>query len=194
MREGLNAPYRSVQAHCARALGTLGDTESTPILLERIKRETDIGLRIAYAAALGKLEVVEAAGDILTHLHERRDKSARKELALAVARLVGEEHHFIQLLRQAESDLGTTAAQAVITLGEGEELVQECADAFAHGQVEKGVELLIQLIRGFSVGRPDMVCAQVLQACADGMDEFGAQRVEYLILALHALECRLESK
>ena len=30
LREGLNAPYRSVQAHCARALGTLGAIETFP--------------------------------------------------------------------------------------------------------------------------------------------------------------------
>jgi MFS family permease len=192
LRAGLNAPYRSVQAHCARSLGTLGDVESTPILLERIRTETDIGLRIAYAAALGKLGGSEAAGDILSHLRERRDASARKELALALARLVGEEHHFIQLFRHAETDLGTAAAQALGALDEGDDAARECADAFAHEDLDRGVRLLAQLIRGFSAGQPDSLCALVLQECADGLEEYGAGRVEYLILALHALECRLD--
>ena len=192
LRAGLHAPYRSVQAHCARALGTLGDAESLPILLERIRTETDVGLRIAYAAALGKLEGTEAAGEILSHLRERQDKSARRELALALARLVGEEHHFIQLLRHAETDLGTTAAQAISDLDGGDGPFQECADAFAREELEEGAALLARVISQIPSGGFDSICSVVLRDCALRMDEFGASRVEYVVLALHALECRID--
>ena len=36
LRTGLDARYRSVQAHSARLLGTLEDVEATPILFERL--------------------------------------------------------------------------------------------------------------------------------------------------------------
>ena len=192
LRAGLDAPYRSVQAHCARSLGTLGDSEILPILLERIITETDVGLRIAYAAALGKLGGKEAAGEILSHLRERQDKSARKELALALARLVGEEHHFIQLLRHAETDLGTTAAQAISDLDGGDGPFQECADAFAREELEEGAALLARAISQNPAGGIDSICSVVLRDCAQRMDEFGASRVEYVVLALHALVCRLD--
>ncbi|MCC6191478.1 MAG: MFS transporter, partial [Anaerolineales bacterium] len=82
-----DSPYRSVQAHSARALGTLEDAGSTALLLERFERESDHGLRMAYAAALGKLGETQAVGPLLAFLRTRRDPSARKELALTLARL-----------------------------------------------------------------------------------------------------------
>ncbi|MEP6985171.1 MAG: MFS transporter [Chloroflexota bacterium] len=60
LRHGLASQYRSIQAHSARALGTLLDDESAPVLLERLKTESDRGLRIAYSSALGNLRVSEA--------------------------------------------------------------------------------------------------------------------------------------
>ena len=41
LRRGLNSTYRSLQAHCARSLGTLGDQESAPLLLERLATLTE---------------------------------------------------------------------------------------------------------------------------------------------------------
>ena len=196
LRAGLDAPYRSVQAHCARSLGTLGDAAVLPTLLERLKTETDAGLKMAYASALGRLGGGNAAGEILTLLQYSQDKSAQKELALALARLVGKEHHFIQLLRQAQADLGTTAAQAIDALKEKagpEQLatLEQCADTFAREELERGAAQLSRVIHSLPPEKFDSICMVVLRDCAQRLDEYGASRVEYLILALHAMECRL---
>jgi HEAT repeat protein len=191
LRAGLDAPYRSIQAHCARSLGSLGDTEIVPTLLERLETETDVGLKIAYASALGKLGGEEATGEILSLLHDSDEVSAQRELALALARLVGDEHHFILLLRHGESDLGTTAAQAIGDLTEGDRPFQECADAFAREELEQGTALLVRVIRRLPLDEFDSVCTLVLRECAQRLVEYGARRVEYIVLALHAMECRL---
>src|SRR5690606_35486781 len=62
LKEALNAEYRSIQAHSARALGALGNPEIIPVLLDRLERETDKGLQMAYASALGNLRAREATG------------------------------------------------------------------------------------------------------------------------------------
>src|SRR5690606_11796686 len=55
LRKGLNSEYRSIRAHCARALGSLSDTTIVPELLERLEYESDTGLQMAYASALGSM-------------------------------------------------------------------------------------------------------------------------------------------
>ena len=58
-------------------------------LLERLKTETDKGLRIAYASALGNLQFAEAIPALLDILATTENEGARMELALALARVIG---------------------------------------------------------------------------------------------------------
>jgi MFS family permease len=198
LRAGLEAEYRSVQAHCARSLGSLGDVESLPLLLERLKIETDVGLQLAYCSALGKLRAKEAAGIMLRYLRVYEDESACEELALALARLIGDEHRFIQLLRQTKVDAGTATSQAVTALKRrisqfeagGSYLftaLDACADALAREELERGVGLLTEIIRSLPLEEWDPAAAEILADCADCLDERGAARMEYVILALHAM-------
>jgi hypothetical protein len=198
LRAGLNARYRSVQAHCARSLGTLRDRKVVPILLERLATETDKGLRMAYAAALGKLEVAAATDQLLSFLYSSQDEATQMELALALARIVGQEHHFIQLLRAVSEEPGTAASQAITEAKKrieefetvGDELsamMEECADAMARGELAQGTKLLSRLIRRVPGDGFCETCAVILLDCADRLDEFGASRTEYLLLALHAI-------
>ncbi|HUM70322.1 MAG TPA: MFS transporter, partial [Chloroflexota bacterium] len=112
----LDSSYRSIRDHSARALGTLGDPNAIPTLQTRLAVETDHGLRIAYASALGQLQATDATETILGLLAAEPEEPARLELALALARLTGEEHVFIQLLRQSRGDRGTALAQAITGL------------------------------------------------------------------------------
>src|SRR5690606_368255 len=82
LREGLHSPYRSIQAHCVRALGTLGETDISNLLLERMAQEPDEGLRVAYAYALGKLAVADSVRPMLTLLRDCTDDSTSGEVAL----------------------------------------------------------------------------------------------------------------
>lgn len=202
LRRGLHARYRSVQAHCARSLGSLGDRTVLPTLLERLAAEDDAGLQLAYAAALGKLGAEEAADPLLNLLRTAGTADARKELALALARLSGEEHEFIRLQRRAESEPGTTFSQEVTALkdrlvkserssAEIEGVLDAAAEALAQDDLPRGVELLCDALRLLPADDSGGTCGTVVRECVARLEEFGTQRLEYVILALHALECRL---
>jgi HEAT repeat protein len=199
LREGLDARYRSVRAHCVRSLGSLEDAQVAPVLLERLAGETDEGLRLAYASALGQLRVKEAVGDLLALLRTRQSPDEQMEVALALARIVGDEHDFIQLLRQVRGEVGTAASQAVTALkkrmGEyridGEEdllpAFDICAEALARDELAQGVALFCKVIRLSPREELNASCVAILDDCAKQMEELGAERLEYVILALYTM-------
>jgi MFS family permease len=200
LREGMNSPYRSIQAHCIRSLGTLHDKASIPVLHERLKTETDKGLRIAYAAALGNLQAAEALPTMFEVLRTTENEGARMELALAVARIEGGEKHFIQLLRQMRQDKGTATAQAMMAWKrkalngadpETAEVASTCINTFASDNMSEGAALLSQIIQRL----PDEPTPshQILEECAERLNEFGAARHEYLILALHSMDVEISN-
>lgn len=196
LREGLDSEYRSIRAHCARALGTLKDRSVIPELDKRLQTETDKGLQVAYAAALGNLGAEEAAGTLFTVLKKTENEGARMELSLSVARLIGEEQRFIRLLRQMRQDTATAEAQAVIALRrkfakapnpELKTVIEGCADTLAHGEFDRGAEMLSRLISLLPEDTTEDIVMRILHECAERLDEFGARRVEYIVLTLHAL-------
>ncbi len=196
LREGLNSPYRSIQAHCARALGTLGDTEIAPMLLERLQSETDKGLRIAYSSALGNLRCAAAIPTLLDILDHTGNEGARLELALALARIIGHEHRFIRLLRQMRQDRATAISQAVMSakrrLGlESDDLnslLGNCADTFARDNLADGIVQLNQLISQLPPDTHTPDGQLLLQATAKQLAECGPAHPEYIMLALHVLD------
>lgn len=198
LREALDSRYRSIQAHAARSLGTLGDAEWIPILLERLHSEPDHGLQIAYAAALGKLRAAEATETLLALLRTKEEYISRMELALALARIVGDERHFINLLRQTQTEPGTAAAQAVGLFKKriskfpvADDLIKlsdECAEAFARDQLERGAALLSRVVSLLPLHHLSRSCAMILKECTRGLNEFGPERLEYLLLTLHTLD------
>lgn len=197
LRHGLDSRYHSIQAHCARSLGTLGDTSSAPLLLERLQTETDKGLRVAYSSALGILRYTEAIPTLFGVLATTENEGARLELALDVSRMIGHEHHFIRLLRSMRDDKGTAASQAMTVFkrrldAEDEAafdgIINACSDAFAKEDFEQGVMLLIQLIGLLPPETHEESCRKILDECAKRLGEHKAARFEYLLLALHALD------
>jgi hypothetical protein len=120
------------------------------------------------------------------------------ELALALARIVGDEQPFIQLLRQVRADTGTASSQALIALkkslsersGVSPDLVttlDKCAEDLARGNLESGVALLGEMIRLLPLDELGESCRTILQDSSERLDEFGTRRIEYIVLALHAL-------
>jgi MFS family permease len=202
LRRGLNARYRSVQAHCARSLGSLGDRTVLPLLLDRLAVEDDVGLQMAFAAALGQLGAAEATGPLLSLLRKSGSQDARAEFTLALARLAGEEHRFVQLQRRVESEAGTSFSRAVTALrgklsrtqhssAEIERTLDAAADALAQDDLSAGMDLLCSALRLLP---PDDLGARhgaLVRECVDRLEEFGLQRIEYAVLALHALDCGL---
>jgi hypothetical protein len=213
LRRGMDARYRSVQAHCIRSLGSLGDRTMLPVMLERLEMEQDVGVQLALASALGKLGMPAALERLLALLRETDTLDARREFALAIARLVGEEHHFIQLQRGAETEPGTVFSQETTALkerlakvapdrGEGMREVAGALDAaaevLAREDLERGVALLAgalgQLAGALPVEEgqePELPCRRVVQECVTQMERLGPGRIEYVVLALHAAECGL---
>jgi HEAT repeat protein len=198
LREGLYSEYRSIQAHSARALGALGNTEIIPILLERLQTESDKGLQMAYASALGNLQAREATGKLLDLLNETENEGARMELALTLARILGDEHHFIHLLRSVRADAGTATAQEInglkrklsreqATHDQIAALCDECADYFARADMESGITCLSKLIHVLLLEEYDATSRSILRECAERMTEYGARHMEYVLLTLHTL-------
>jgi len=195
LRQGLASPYRSIQAHSARALGTLGDNDSALVLLERLKAESDRGLRIAYSSALGNLRVYEGIPTLFDILAQTENEGARLELALALARMIGHEHHFIRLVRQMRHDQSTALSQMMTAIqrhlkSEDDVLNQVMADsaeAFARNDTEQGIALLNRLVTILPTELYTPQAQSILLECSQRMDEFKMAHTEYLIMALHAL-------
>lgn len=198
LRAALDSPYRSVQAHAARALGTLRDASVAPLLLERLQTETDKGLRIAYASALGNLRHAEALDTLFNVLDATENQGARLELALAIARIGGDEQVFVRLLRQTRQDTATTAAQAVMAVrrrterrldAEQKALLNACAEHFAAGRLDEGAAGLCAVIGALPTALPgiDLVRGQILSVCCAQLQAHGSTRMEYLLLALDML-------
>jgi hypothetical protein len=200
LRRGLSSRYRSVQAHCARSLGSLGDTTVGPLLLERLGPETDIGLQMAYAAALGQLGVTEAVAPLLDLLAASNNVDAQTEFSLALARLVGEEHSFIQLQRRVEAEPGTALSQVTSALkakvarsahsqADVEAGLNQAAEALAREDLAAGLVLLASALQRLPDGPLQGPCGLVVKESAERLAVRGAGRLEYALLALHALEC-----
>jgi len=200
LRRGLESRYRSVQAHCIRSLGSLGDRTMLPLLLERLATEEDVGLQMALASALGRLGATEAAGPLLALLRASGTQDARLEFALAIARLVGQEHRFVQLLRRAGSEPGTAFSQEASALRtkliRARQAMPELAGALdaaaqvlAREDLEQGAGLLAAALRQLAGDDLALPCRAVARECAEQIERLGPQRIEYLVLGIHAADC-----
>jgi hypothetical protein len=155
---------------------------------------------MAFASALGSLDATEAVDPLLDLLRATSIKDARTEFTLALARLVGEEHHFIQLQRRVGSDPGTALSQAVTAIKgklakslqsstEIEEGLDSAAQALAEDDLPQGVDLLCAALQLLPTEHLVGACGAVIRECVDQMGGYGSQRIEYVLLALHAFDC-----
>ena len=199
LREELDSRYLSIRAHSARALGSLHDQSMIPELRKRLVVEQDKGLLMAYASALGNMRAEDAIGDLLALLKRTENQGARMELALSLARIVGQEHVFVGLLRQMREDQDTTIAQAVGNFRRhiervrilSREHVQELitsTDTFARGQREEGIQLMVRALRALPPGAVTSAGAALLNECLAQLETHGTAHIEYLVLLLHVLE------
>ena len=199
LRHELYGPYLSIRAHAARALGALHDQSMIPELRKRLVVEQDKGLLMAYASALGNMGAEEAIGDLLTLLNRMENPGARLELALSLARIVGQEHFFVHLLRQMREDQDTTIAQALGNFRRhierarilSREHVQEMnasTEAFARGQREEGIRLMVRALSALPPGATTSAGSVILDECLRQLAASGVTHTEYLVLLLHVLQ------
>lgn len=120
------------------------------------------------------------------------------ELALAIARIVGEENRFIRLFRQVRADAGSAMSQAVIRLRNKirrnhpdretiQRLMADCADVLADNNLDQGAALIGQIMALLLEEKGADTNKIILQECLTCLQEFKATRLEYLILALHTM-------
>lgn len=196
LRFALNSPYKSVQAHCARALGRMNDQSVAALLLNRLKVEKDPGLQLAYASALGSLGVSEAATLICSVLDETEDETARLELAFVLGKLVGKEQNCIRLWRKLRHETNTTASQALSALKkrlpksapyeEARRMLDQCANAFARNDTGRGCTLLCNVAESWPCNR---ACPEgVILTCAQkALRTRSSSCAELILLLLHTL-------
>ena len=172
-----------------------------PVLLKRLGTESDPGLRLAYSSALGKLRAAEAVPMLMRYLWMAGagDEMPRREFALAVARIIGAEDRFIGLLRSAEVDPGTSTSRALVAVArefaDGDQkskallnAIDRCEDALAREDLQLGAESLaevLQLAPKRQMGEP---ISSIVGECAERLHEFGGERIEYVVLAINALQ------
>lgn len=198
LRASLDSPYRSIRAHAARSLGSLGDSEAVPLLLEHLEQESNHGLQVAYASALGKLGAEEVTGWLLSLLEQEDDLDARQEIALSLARIVGDEKQFIQLLRTEQQEFGTALSRSLSAFRRKVSpmppeadaalpLIEATAEILARQDLERGLPLLAEIIRALPRGHFDPACQRILDECGSQLQQAGSGRMEYPALALHVL-------
>lgn len=202
LREALHSRYRSVQGYSARALASLGDVVAAPELLARLELEQDDGLSLAYASALGKLRMGAALPTLLVRLATCDDEAMGAELALAVARIVGNERSYIQVARAMRNQPGTTIAQslsqarrhlirvqrrgAAVTAE-----LQSIEDNFAHEQLDDAPRSLGMWMEYLPVAWYQPTSDAVIRSVACKFREDGFARPEYVLLALHTITAGL---
>jgi HEAT repeat protein len=193
-----HAKYRSVRAHAARALGTLGDQESISALMRQVQSNPDLGLKVACASSLGKLKVKEATPDLLYILYIDSYPQSRREMGLSLARLLDAESKYIALTRKLDEDPGTSLAQEMDALRsilskryvENPTLASkiiEARDQFALGNLEVGFAQLSDTLELLLAEPVELHHKQILRECSLRIREFGKDRLEYPILSVIVL-------
>ncbi len=204
LRRALDSKYRSVKAHSTIALGTLGDKEIIPQLIKRLEEEADQGLKLAYASALGMLEVQEATPLLLELLRSDQNESDQEQLGLALARIIGEEGRYIHLLRQWKTGPGTAASQIMNALKRkfGKKMrktdqlmitINECEASFAREDLSKGIHLLREVLEQLPMESFPDGARLILSTCIRQLHEPLEYGLVYALLALHVLDVSLPS-
>ena len=195
--------YKSVQSHAARSLSMVGDVESKDYFLEQAKNETDIGLRIAYSSALGKLQVKEAIPVTIDLLEEIHDNFLRNEIGLALARSIGDDHEFIQLLREIKLDMPTTVAQAIsnrkkatrkiLSTLDVDEALSSCENYLAKGEFNKGIQIWSEILSKINHLEIPEHLYSLIDAIINTLTKEGLARPEFFILSICVIDA-LEKK
>ncbi len=119
-------------------------------------------------------------------------------MGMSVARLLEAEEKYIEISRNIYDDPGTALAQEVegirtmvsrrSPVQEVLSALRESRDQFAQGQLDQGFPPFLTVIASLSAQDLGSPCSEILSEAGARMIEFGPSRMEYLILALTAIE------
>ena len=68
------------------------------------------------------------------------------------------------------------------------EMLDETADTFAKGELTQGVAQFQEIIIALPKDRFGEVCGAILDASCLEMKHYGAERLDYVVLALHTIQ------
>jgi MFS family permease len=201
LRETLNSGYPLIRAVSARSLATMGDQESVPLIAESFHREQDVTLKTAYASSLGTLQVTSETPQILELLSILERELERRELASSLARMMGSDRYFVHLLREVANEPGSALSQEVSVLtsrfkrlgwfdGPLLETSGQCVEALAQNNIVLGADLIakISILTLDQINNPDPYLTMIIKECASQLESINPPRMEYLLLALQALD------
>ena len=135
---------------------------------------------------------------MMSFLRSSQDRAVQQELAAAVASITVDEHSFIDLLRRSCHKFGTVTSEVRSirkTAGSRRPLPPELVQMFsesehvlARNELKEGMALICQVIRFLSVENLiDETRLSILNECANRIEEFGFERCDYFLLALHTM-------
>ncbi|NOZ70625.1 MAG: hypothetical protein GXP38_01730, partial [Chloroflexi bacterium] len=163
---------------------------------ERLLAEKHPQLKVAYASALGKLGDETMLEEFFRLLQQATYTTARGELGLAIARLVGDERYYLQHWHSFRTNLSTAAAQALLDLqkqlqqaGQQElaRLAADGANAFGTADFSTAWEQLKTLVEASAEFAAKPVQAEALNYLAQILPEDEGHHFELALLALHML-------
>ncbi len=201
LRRTLNAGYRPLEANSARSLASLDDHASSAQFLNKLQHEPNPRLRLAYVSAVGKLRIEEALTPLFLLLEKAGSEVARGEIGLAIARIVGNEKYYLQHWRSLNTDFNTATAQALLAMQKPAErcgmldlaeIAEVSAKSFSAGDSAAGVTSMITMLHWLSKEDLDEATLAVLSYSITQLQEHGAARKEYILLALHVLDVAFE--
>jgi HEAT repeat protein/MFS family permease len=198
LRRAFASEFTLLQARSARALANLGERRIVPELIRRLAKETDVGVRIAYASALGQLRAVDTVASLLAMHDEMPNSVWTSELNLAIARLAGRGRVFNQLWRQMHKDPGTHAAQALdkclnkfrrqkwFSLAMME-LGQLCSRTLAQQDLAGGGAMLAEFISQLPGEKLSPALRAIFADTQGRLRQKGWQQMEALVLAIYCI-------
>ena len=192
-------PRPLLRARAARALAALGEARAEGELRRRLAGDEDIGIRIAYASALGELGVRSAAGDIIRLIEQVPQPGWARELNLALARLV-DESGYVRLWRRMRHEPGTAAARCLhgpwrrAQQSDRQALASalgECVRRMGDDDVPAGAARLADALQALPPGDGDRCLLAVTAYCARALRRPGPAQAESLPLAVTCLQAAM---
>ncbi len=199
LRRALRSEYALLRSRSARSLAILGDADAVPLLLDLLHTEPHDGIRVAYATALGQFRADQAMADLLALLDRLPPGTLRREVCLALARLIGGERHFIRLWRATRQDFGTGCANAVLALERRYERLRpplpdctaalaEAERAFAEQDSSRAAAVLAGLVGRLSPGALEDGLQRLLAGGAARLAGAGSPDPDLVLLVLSGLQ------
>jgi HEAT repeats len=201
LRLALDSTYPLLRARAARALAMLDDVESVPRLAEHFEKEADPAIRVAYASSLAALGHTSSTSAMLDMLREQTHPGIRRELAMAVATLLGPQEQALRLWRRMQQQPGDTLGGVMIGLrrrltshqvnatGSGMlgQTIDQCIRDLGMDRLGAGAEHLVTICAGVRHEAFSPTARLVLPEVTRMLRQHKAERLEYVLLAVHAL-------